>query len=283
MSTTRLDTAPKVVGATATGSAKALVKGLALIEALTAARAPLRPGRLAEIVGMPRPTVQRLVDVLVEQGALQGNADAGFVLGPRLAVWGQAYLESLDVRQQAKDLMTKLSEETRETCFLGVREHAQVLYVEKVDGPQAVRPAAWVGARNPLHSTAIGKVLLAWAPDDVVRDYASDGLQRRTANTITERGRLTKELQAIRRQGFATDNVENEEGVRCVAAPIRDHRGDVVAAISVSAPAYRFTLQDLQQLAPKVRATADELSVRCGHSVATAAPRNKIGKQRKSG
>lgn len=282
MSTSKLDRAPRGLIATSptTGSAKALVKGVALVKAVAAAPAPVRAGRLAEIVGIPRPTVQRLLDVLIDEGVFQGNVDAGFSLGPRLAVWGQGYLDSLDVRQQAVELMRQLSEGTRETCFLGVREHSQIVYVAKVDGPQAVRPAAWVGASNPLHSTAIGKALLCWAPDETVCEYSAAHLERRTENTIVESRLLAKELEATRQRGYAIDNVENEEGVRCVAAPIRDHRGEVVAALSVSAPAYRFSLHDLRQLAPRVLVAAEELSKRCGYSPATKVSRTEGGRRR---
>lgn len=249
----------------ATGAAKALVKGIALIDTVASASAPVRALRLAEMVDMPRPTVQRLLDVLIEAGLMQGNAVAGYTLGPHLAVWGQSYLDSLDLREQALEWMSRLSAETRETCFLGVRDNNQVLYVAKVDGPQPVRPAALVGMRNPLHSTAIGKILLSWAPEQTIREYTQGELEQRTPNTITDKHRLLEELEAVRQQGFAFDEVENEDGVRCVAAPIRDHRGEVAAAISVSAPAYRFSIEDLRHLTPRAVAAAHEISVRCGY------------------
>jgi DNA-binding IclR family transcriptional regulator len=246
------------------GSAKTLVKGLALVDAAAAADGPVMPADLVRVSGLPRPTALRLIDVLLEQGALQ-RAGRAYTLGPRLAVWGQRYLDGLDVRAQAEDLMRALADETRETCYLGVRDGRKVLYVAKVDSPQAVRPAAQVGMRNPLHSTGIGKALLAFAPPEEAIAYAHGPLEPRTPNTIVEPDRLLAEMELTRERGYAIDDVENEDGVRCVAAAIRDHMGQVVAALSVSAPAYRFAFEDLSALAPGVQAAAREVSKRNGY------------------
>jgi DNA-binding IclR family transcriptional regulator len=248
----------------ASGTAKALVKGLALVDVISAADGPVRLGDLVAASGLPRPTALRLLDVLREQRVVQ-TADGAYVLGPRLAVWGHRYLEGLDVRAHAEDLMRGLAETTRETCYLGVRDDRSVLYIAKADSPQAVRPAARVGTRNPLHSTGIGKVLLAFAPPEEALAYAGGPLEAKTPNTIVDAEQLGAEMDATRGRGYAIDNVENEDGVRCVAAPIRDHAGEVVAALSVSAPAYRFALEDLPALAPKVLAAALEISSRIGY------------------
>ena len=253
----RLEAAPS-------GSAKALVKGVALVEAVHASGRPLRLGELVEASGLPRPTALRLLEVLLEQRLLHLE-DGAYALGSRLAVWGEAYLDGLDLRVHAEDLMRALAEETRETCFLGVLDERMVLYIAKADSPQAVRPAARVGTRNPLHSTGIGKALLAFGPPGVVASYVQGPMPRQTPNTFTDPAHLLDELEATRVRGYAIDDVENEDGVRCVAAPVRDHAGRIVAALSVSAPAYRFALDDLPVLAPRVLAVAGELSRRIGH------------------
>lgn len=249
----------------ASGAGKALVKGLALIDAVCAAGAPLRAPELVEASGLPRVTALRLLDVLIEERALQLTADGAYALGPRLAAWGQRYLEGLDVRAAAEDLMAGLAQATRETCFLGIREERSVLYVAKADSPQAVRPAAQIGTRNPLHCTGLGKAMLAHLGEDVLGEYCAHGLPGKTPNTITDANRLAEEMRITRERGYAIDDVENEDGVRCVAAPIRDHTGAVVAGVSVSAPAYRFALEDLPELGPRVQAAAAEVSSRIGY------------------
>ena len=268
MSRTKMDATSKPTGgvsaASATGTAKALVKGMGLVDVI-AEEGPRRLTELVEASGVPRATVVRLLEVLLEAGVLRTDASGRYDLGPRLAVWGQRFLDRLDIRDLAADLMADLSARTRETCFLGVRQGGRVLYVAKVDSPQAVRPAAVVGAVNPLHSTGIGKALLAHADAETVRRYLEGPLVRRTPNTITDPEALAAELAATRDRGYAIDEIENEEGVRCVAAPIRDHSGEVVAAMSVSAPAYRFASDDLPDVAELVVAAAATLSARLGH------------------
>jgi IclR family acetate operon transcriptional repressor len=249
----------------ASGSGKALVKGIAIVDAIGASPRPLELADLLDASGLPRPTALRLIDVLLEHGLLQ-RAGRAYALGPRLAVWGQRYLDALDVRTQAVDLMRALADETRETCYLGVPDGRRVLYIAKADSPQAVRPAAEIGTRNPLHSTGIGKALLAFGPRDDAVAYAHSGpLESKTPNTIVDPERLLAEMERTRARGYAIDDVENEDGVRCVAAPVRDHAGQVVAAMSVSAPAYRFALEDLPRIAPGVQAAALELSTRIGY------------------
>jgi DNA-binding IclR family transcriptional regulator len=248
----------------AQGAAKALAKGLVLVD-LVAEHAPIRLTELVEQSKLPRPTTLRLLDVLREHGVVEASSEGTYVLGSRVASWGHRYLDRVDLRRQAADLMEVLAADTRETCFLGVRDDLQVFYVAKADSPQAVQPAARAGSRNPLHSTAIGKSLLAFGTEEVLERYLSQPLISKTANTITDPARLREELAATRARGYSIDDVENEDGVRCVAVPVRDHAGSTVAAISVSAPAYRFELSDLPQIAPRVVAAAEEISRRIGY------------------
>ncbi|WP_251858323.1 IclR family transcriptional regulator [Herbiconiux sp. L3-i23] len=258
------------------GSAKGLVKGVAIVDLLAASTRPLRQTDIVGATGLPHATAVRLVDVLVELEMVRVDSRGLYSLGPRVAGWGQAFLDGLDISRLAFDLIEGLVEETNETSFMGILDRNQVLYVAAVSSPQPVRPVSRVGHRNPLHCTGIGKTLLAYSSDEK-RDALLQGeLIRRTPNTITDKTELLAELDVIRERGYAIDEIENEEGVRCVAAPVRDHLGEVVAAISVSAPAYRFSHEDVERFAPRVVATAMELSFRAGYrtptSAATAAP-----------
>jgi IclR family acetate operon transcriptional repressor len=250
------------------GTAKALVKGLALVELVADSDRPLRLVDLVEASRLPRPTALRLLDVLCRAEVLRADADGRYTLGPRVAAWGQSFLDRLDLRSQAIDLMEELVELSGETCFLGVVDRRQVLYLAAVNSPQPVRPAARPGFRNPLHCTGIGKVLLSGMTDAEIRELLVTPLEGRTENTITDPDDVIAHIALVRGRGYATDEIENEEGVRCVAAPVRDHTGAVVAGISVSAPAYRFTTEDVHRLAPEVLRVTAELSRRLGAPVA---------------
>ncbi len=252
--------------AATTGGAKALAKGLVLVDVVAHSQGPVRLSDLVETSGLPRPTVIRLLDALLEAGALRSEASGGYALGPRLLVWGQAYLNALDLPQQAREPMHALVEESRETCFLGVRDGAHLLYVATVESPMAVRPAATVGSLNPLHSTAMGKALLAFADPGLIDTYLERPLEPRTSNTIVDAQRLREALTDVRARDYSVDEVENEEGVRCIAAPVRDHTGDVVAAVSLSAPAYRFSAEDPHRWAPRVQAAAAKIATHLGYN-----------------
>lgn len=248
------------------GSAKSLVKGLALVDAVaTSARAP-RLVDLVESTGLPRPTALRLLDVLCRADVLRLEPQGTYALGPRVVGWGQAFLDRIDLQRHASDLIEELVELSGETCFLGVLDQNTVLYIAAVHSPHAIRPAARVGSRMPLHSTGIGKVLLAWGDRERRAELLSAPLERRTPNTITDLVTLDAHLADVRACGYAVDEVENEEGVRCVAAPIRDHTGATVAALSVSAPAYRFSEDDLIRLAPDLLRISAGISERLGHT-----------------
>jgi IclR family acetate operon transcriptional repressor len=264
VSKTELDSA----STSAAGSAKALVKGLALVEHVADSDRPLRLVDLVEASGLPRPTALRLLEVLCRAEVLRVDADGRYGLGPRVAAWGQSFLDRLDLRSQAIELMEELVAISGETCFLGVVDRQQVLYLAAVNSPQPVRPAARPGFRNPLHCTGIGKVLLAGMTDEEVAELLVAPLERRTDNTMTDPAELLAHIALVRERGYAIDEIENEEGVRCVAAPVRDHTGAVVAGISVSAPAYRFSTEDVNRLAPEVLRVTAELSRRLGAPVA---------------
>jgi len=249
------------------GSAKALVKGLALVDHVADSDRPLRLVDLVEASGLPRPTALRLLDVLCRAEVLRTDPDGRYTLGPRVAAWGQSFLDRLDLRSQAVDLMEELVEISGETCFLGVVDRQQVLYLAAVNSPQPVRPAARPGFRNPLHCTGIGKVLLSGMTDAEILELLVAPLERRTDRTITDPQDVLAHIAHVRERGYATDAIENEEGVRCVAAPVRDHTGAVVAGVSVSAPAYRFSDEDVHRLAPEVLRVTAELSRRLGAPV----------------
>ena len=246
------------------GSAKALVKGLALVELVADSDRLPRLVDLVDASGLPRPTALRLLEVLCRAEVLRLDAAGSYALGPRVAAWGQSFLDRLDLRSQAVQFMEQLVEISGETCFLGVLDRGQVLYVAAVNSPQPVRPGARPGSRNPLHCTGIGKALLSGLDDGQVHDLLELPLERRTENSVTDPAVLLEQLQLIRRRGYGVDEVENEDGVRCVAAPIRDHTGAVVAGLSVSAPAYRFSTEDVHRLAPDVLRVTAELSRRLG-------------------
>jgi len=139
-----------------------------------------------------------------------------------------------------------------------------VLYIRIRESRQAVRMSQSLGSRAPAYCTSVGKALLAFQPIEVVQQVIEQGLKRFTPNTITDSDMLLSELASIRARGYAIDDEEIEVGLRCIAAPIRDHSGQVVAAISVAAPVQRMTKKQVQGTTPTVVAAAEAISRRMG-------------------
>ncbi len=251
-----------------TGSAKALVKGIAIISLLAGHKDGMRLTDLVAQIDLPRGTVVRLLGVLIDAHLVRHSPDGRYRLGPQCAVWGADFLSALELREVASDVMTRLVEVGRETCHLGVRDGDAVLYIDKVESQHSLRMVSRVGGRNPLHCTSLGKAMLAFLPADELDEFCSRPLERRTANTIVAPEVLRAELQRIRDRGYAIDDVENEVGVRCISAPVFDHNGDPVGSISLAGPTMRMTWERIEQLTEPLINAAQEISARLGFGLA---------------
>ncbi len=240
---------------------QSLERAAALLRALGEAGRPLSAGELAAAAGLPRPTVYRLLETLCAEGWVAQNGRS-FTIGAAVLWLAARRLEQLELRAVGRPVLEALRDRTGETVHLGVLESGQVVYVEKLESPGPLRMASMVGRIVPAHSTALGKAILAHLPrtqvDEIVRRH---GLPRRTPNTITDPERLLQELAAVRARGFSVDNVENEEGIRCVGAPIFDHAGRVAGAVSVSGSVSSISLERARrELGPAVREAAEQIS-----------------------
>ena len=247
------------------GSAKNLVRALALLKLLSGNPGGMSLAEVSRVGALPKPTAHRLLSVLAEAGMVRETGSGGYGLGPECLVLGSAFLDGLDLRREAREILEALVERTGETCHLGIRDGDRVVYVEKVESPQMVQLRSRIGLIAPLHTTALGKVLLAYGEEAEVEALFAAGLEKRTANTITDLDEFRVRLDLIRESGFAVDDVENEEGIRCVAAPVFDHDGKVVASISVSGPEYRVPSDRLEDLGKEVSDAALTLSRRIGY------------------
>jgi DNA-binding IclR family transcriptional regulator len=157
-----------------------------------------------------------------------------------------------------------LADELDETVNLAVLDNGAATNITQVYGTAAVTTRNWIGQRTPLHATSSGKILLAWADEQTLED-ALDTLERFTPHTITSRSKLLAELERTRDRGWASTSQELEIGLNAVAAPIRDASGEVAAAVSVSGPAYRLTVDSFPSVTDKLRTGADEISTRIGY------------------
>jgi len=226
---------------------------------------------LSSKVNLPKGTTHRLLSSLSFLGYVrQDPKTRNYLLGFKLVELGNLLLSQLDLRKEAAPFLKDLAERTKETVHMVILDRNEVVYIDKVEGdqnPSGLRMASRIGLRNPAHSSAVGKVLLAHFSEDALNQFfRGKGLPKRTENTITDPIQLREHLKTVRHQGYAIDDEENEKGVRCVGAPIYDGEGNPVAAISISGPAFRITKKMVQEILKKeVIETALKISQRLGY------------------
>ncbi len=225
---------------------------------------------LSAKIKLPKGTTHRLLSSLSYFGYVrQDPRTRDYLLGFKLVELGNLLLSQLDLRKEAEPYLRDLADRTRETVHMVVLDRGEVVYIEKMETAHdtgGLRMASRIGYRNPPHSCAVGKVLLADLPDHDLTQFVKEfGLPKKTESTITDPLRLKEHLETVQTQGYALDDEENEKGIRCVAAPIRNEAGRAVAAISISGPAFRVTRKLVQdRLKKEVMQTALKISQRLG-------------------
>ncbi|MGE5509259.1 MAG: IclR family transcriptional regulator [Chitinophagales bacterium] len=250
-------------------SVQAVDRTLAILETLATHPGPVPLSVLAREVGLNVSTVHRLLHTLMGRGFVQQEADSGrYKLGLKVFELGTAALAALDVRQVGRAFLEEIVRATNETANLVVLDQHEVVYVDQVESSRQVKMSARIGSRAPLHCTGAGKAILAHLPP-AERDALLERLNlvRRTARTLVDVGDLRRDLTETARRGYSLDLEEMEDGVRCIAAPVRNSFGRVVAAISVSGPSSRLSDEYLEaKLIPMVKGAAAQLSARLGYS-----------------
>lgn len=221
---------------------KTLARAGAVLDLFTREQPELGVTEIARRLGMPKSNAHALVHSLCKIGLLRRTPGNRYALGWKIFVLSQRLLQSTELRTEVLPVMQALVDRFGETVHLAALQEGHVVYVEKLEGTRAVRiSVSAVGGELPPHSSGVGKVLLAYLPREQVRAIVDrQGLPPFTRRTITRWEDLERELAAVREQGYAYDLEETLPELCCVAAPVRDHTGHVIAAMSISAPAHRF-------------------------------------------
>ena len=237
---------------------QSLARGLKILELLSQAQDGVSITGLAEILGVDKGSASRLVATLVQYGyAEKDEKTRRFLLGAQVVSLSRSLLTRLPLREAAKPYLRQLMEQTGECAHLAVPAQGKVLYIDQVESPATLRVNAQVGTMNPLHCTALGKVILAFG--DVEPPSA---LESFTPHTLTTLSQLRENLKQIQKRGFAVDDEEFDLGVRCIAAPVYDFHGKLAGSIGISGPASRMTRKRLSELAGIVVETGKALSGR---------------------
>ena len=223
--------------------------------------------------GLHRSTAHRILMALEYNDLIKQNPDTGkYHLGIKLFKLGHQAVSQLSLREICRPFLMRIMNETQETVHLAVLDDDQVLYLDKVEGPHALRMPSRVGRHIPTYCTSLGKAMLSCLDDHEVKNiFRSRVLRSYTVNTVKTLDRLLTELRVIRRRGYSVDNEEIEIGLRCVGAPLKDHTGAMVGAISTAAPSARLVAQKIPSVGRLVMAVAAEISEQLGYEKPTKA------------
>jgi DNA-binding IclR family transcriptional regulator len=237
-----------------------LGKTLDILEVIKTRSAGIALAEVARSVGMPKPTVYRILATLEIRGYLDRSVDGAYRVSSKLFSLQSATATQQDLLRVAPPIMEKMALECRETVNLGTIDGGEVLVIATCESPQSVRMASKVGNRRCIHTTGLGKILLASMDDQEIRRLVQlKGLPGLTPYSITTESALTIEIQKIRRQGYALDNQENELEGRCVALRIPGAIG-LPAALSISGPVFRMDLRRLKALVPILQKGCEEFA-----------------------
>jgi len=242
-----------------------ITRSLNILEVLSEKEGGFGVLELAKRVSLPGSTVHRILNALKKQGYIFQDPDTEkYQLGYKVLNLAGKMLDNRSLNRLALPYLRKLRDKIGETAHLIVAEGENAVCVESLESSNNMRIYSPIGENNPLHCTAVGKVLLANLAGNEQRKFLAKEFKRYTANTIISPGKLKAELMLIKKRGYAVDREEYQEGIRCIAAPINDSQGRVVAGVGISFPAFRVNKNKEETFVEVIKETACRISTEYG-------------------
>jgi DNA-binding IclR family transcriptional regulator len=221
---------------------------------------------LARRLRVAKSTAHRLAVTLVSEGMLEQDRDNGkYRLGVALFGLGALVRRRMEVSNEARPFLYDLREKINESVHLAILDGPEIMYVYNLESTHAIRMRSDLGVRKPAHCTAEGQAILAFQPQAVIDEVIAAGFTPRTPKTVTTADKFRRALADVRQRGCAIEDEESELGMVCIAAPIRDDAGDVVAAVGIAGPVTRLSKKAVAAIVPHAIAAADLVSVRLGY------------------
>jgi DNA-binding IclR family transcriptional regulator len=238
---------------------------LRVLELFNAGERNLSLSEIADRMSLPKSSVHRLLSTLLAHGFIERDPSTRrYRLGIKLFEIGSLVIHERGLHAAAHPVVEELAVSTGETCHLAVLSGTDAVYVYKIDGASTIIMSSRVGGRAPCYCTSIGKVLVAWSGEEIFQQVVRGGFHAFTGNTIRDEGWFAAELERVRSDGYALDLEEYQPGLCCIAAPVRDHSGRVLATLGLAGPSSRLSEQRLRQLAAPLTTAAQALSRNLG-------------------
>jgi len=246
---------------------QSLDRAISILEYLR--KGPTSLSEISRELGIHKSTVFGLLQTLAMRNYVSQEEKTGhYQLGYRVLALSGAFLENCDIRKAAAPYLKQLADKHGETVHLVILDGSQVVYLDKIEGPQSIRMVSRIGSRLPAHCTGVGKAILARLPEEKAKlIFQKSGLPVYTPNTITSWEKLAAELARIREEGVAYDREEIELGLRCVAAPIIGYGYEPMGAFSVSGPTLRLTEEKMSEIAESLLEVTREISRKLGQTI----------------
>jgi len=254
------------------GRLSSVTTAIRLLKAFSEQEVEIGISALSKRLGVAKSTVHRLAVTLVAEGLLEQDRDSGkYRLGTALFRLGALVRQQMTVSNEGRPHLFALRDTTNESVHLAILDGAEIMYVYNLESIQAIRARSDIGVRKPAYCTAEGQAILAFQAPEIIESAINAGLRPRTPQTITDPQKLRRALEMVRHRGCAIEDEESELGMRCIAAPIRNDAGEVIASVGMAGPVTRLSKKSIAAFIPHVIATAAHISARLGYREGGAA------------
>jgi len=248
------------------GKIQSIDRAMKVLECFSERNPELKLTEISERLKLNKSTLHGIIKTMKDYGVIEQNSETQeYKLGLKLVELANIVLNNLEIRNIAKPVLEKLVEEVNETVHLGQLEGDKIVYIDKVESHQSIRLFTNIGTLYDAHCTAIGKAILAYKSKEEVINIIPEDIEAHTPYTLTTKTEIIENLKKVRESGYSLDIEENIEGLKCVGAPIYDHKGDVNYSISVSGPISRMTKKNTKFIIKKVLEATMEISKLMGY------------------
>jgi DNA-binding IclR family transcriptional regulator len=245
---------------------QSLDRAFDILELLSREQHGLNLTEIGNRLDLHKSTVYRLLQALKQRGYIEKSTRGSYRVGMEFIELSSLYLNNLELKTEAQPILRELASLSGNTVFLATLQESEVVYIDKMETYNSLRKYSIIGQRAPLYCTALGKSMLSGMSEEQIRNlYRGIELEAFTERTIHDVDALVKEIEKIRRRGWSLDDEEYEEGLRCVGAPIRDYRAEVIGAVSTSGYASVITRERVKEIAAYVVKAARDISQRMGY------------------